>query len=52
MMIVDTGDGWEDEVLPQLREELSQMLDDDSAVPRGATGKVDLPRLRALLEDR
>ena len=29
-----------------------KLLDDDSAVPRGATGKVDLPRLRALLEDR
>lgn len=26
------------------------LLDDEDAVPRGATGKVDVPRLRALLE--
>ncbi|MET0700537.1 MAG: fatty acid--CoA ligase family protein, partial [Mycobacterium sp.] len=27
------------------------LLDDDSAIPRGSTGKVDVPRLRALLTD-
>ncbi|MET0896678.1 MAG: class I adenylate-forming enzyme family protein [Mycobacterium sp.] len=28
------------------------LLDDEDAVPRGSTGKVDIPRLRALLRER
>ncbi len=28
-----------------------RLLDDDSAIPRGSTGKVDVPRLRALLAE-